>query len=140
MIAAAQRNVNKSLQGMDERVFADTGKVGPSLLNEWELKAHAAAQAKSDDRMENYGKVNIGGGKFINQSQVDLIAKKNVQPVLDEINEKAEKERERQATLKVEQENQKRTEAEKKTREKEEKEINKKLKRRFIYKSVVHSI
>ena len=86
LIAAAQRNVTKSLHGMDEKVFAETGKIGPSLLSEWEVKAHAAAQAKSESRMENYGKVNIGGGKFINQSAIDLIAQKNVKPVLDEIN------------------------------------------------------
>ena len=129
LIAVAQRNVTKSLHGMDEKVFADTGKVAPSLLSEWEVKAHAAAQAKSDTRMENYGKVNIGGGKFINQSEVNLVAAKNVQPVLDEISEKAAAERERQAAIKAEQELQQRKAAEKKARDKDEKEINKKLKR-----------
>jgi hypothetical protein len=132
LIAAAQRNVTKSLHGMDEKVFAETGKIGPSLLSEWEVKAHAAAQAKSESRMENYGKVNIGGGKFVNQSAIDLIAHKNVQPVLDEINEKAEQERVRQAEIKLEQDTQKRKEAEKKVQEKEKKDINKKLKRKFI--------
>ncbi|KUJ15566.1 uncharacterized protein LY89DRAFT_686282 [Mollisia scopiformis] len=127
LIAAAQRNVTKSLHNMDERVFQDTGKIAPSLLSEWEVKAHAAAQAKSDTRMENHGKIHIGGGQFINQSAVDLVAARNVQPVLDEINEKAEAERERQAALKLEQETQKRKAAEKKMREKEEKDINKKL-------------
>jgi hypothetical protein len=130
LIAAAQRNVTKSLHGMDEKVFRDTGKVAPSLLSEWEAKAHAAAQAKSDTRMENYGKVHIGGGQFINQSAVDLVAARNVQPVLDEINEKAEVERERQATIKAEKEEEQRKGAEKKAREREEKEINKKLKRK----------
>ncbi|RDW68468.1 hypothetical protein BP5796_09125 [Coleophoma crateriformis] len=128
LIAVAQRNVTKSLHGMDEKVFADTGKVAPSLLTEWELKAHAAAQAKSETRMENYGKVNIGGGKFMNQSEINLVAARNVQPVLDEINEKAEKERIRQAELKLEHETQARKTAEKKAHEKEVKDINKKLK------------
>ncbi len=133
LIAAAQRNVTKSLHGMDERVFADTGKIAPSLLNEWEVKAHAAAQANSNTRMENHGKVHIGGGKFINQSEIDLVASRNVQPVLDEINEKAEAERERQAAIKLEQETQARKAAEKKTRDKEQKEIDKKLKRKLIW-------
>ncbi|KAH7409074.1 hypothetical protein BKA64DRAFT_639389 [Cadophora sp. MPI-SDFR-AT-0126] len=127
LIAAAQRNVTKSLHGMDEKVFADTGKIAPSLLNEWEVKAHAAAQANSDTRMENHGKVHIGGGKFIDQSEINQVAARNVQPVLDEINEKAEAERERQAALKAEQETQQRKAAEKKAREKEQKEIEKKL-------------
>jgi hypothetical protein len=135
LIAAAQRNVTKSLHGMDEKVFADTGKVAPSLLSEWEVKAHAAAQAKSDTRMENYGKINIGGGKFINQSAVDLVAQKNVQPVLDEINEKAQAERERVAAAKMEQETQARKAAEQKAREREKKEIEKKLKR-MLYPKV----
>lgn len=133
LIAAAQRNVTKSLHGMDERVFAETGKVAPSLLSEWEVKAHAAAQAKSEERMQNHGMVHIGGGKFINQSEIDQVAARNVQPVLDEINEKAAAERERQAALKMEQESQARMAAEKKTREKESKDINKKLRRKFSF-------
>jgi hypothetical protein len=128
LMAAAQRNVRASLQGMDERVFKETGKVSPSMLNEWEVKAHAAAQKKSDSRMENHGKVNIGGGKFVDQSTVDAAAARNVQPVLDEINAKAEKERVRQAELKLDQEASKRAAEAQKTREKEVKEINRKLK------------
>ncbi|CZT02581.1 uncharacterized protein RCO7_09426 [Rhynchosporium graminicola] len=127
LIAAAQRNVRRSMHGMDERVFNDTGKIAPSLLDEWEVKAHAAAQAKSDSRMENHGKVHIGGGKFINQSEINLVAARNVQPVLDEITEKAEVARERQAAIKAEQETQQRKAADKKAREKEQKEIEKKL-------------
>lgn len=129
LIAVAQRNVTKSLHNMDEKVFADTGKVAPSLLNEWEVKAHAAAQANSKSRMENYGKVNIGGGVFVNQSAIDLVAAKNVQPLLDEINEKAEQERVRQAELKLEKETAQRKAADKKIQEKELQGINKKLKR-----------
>ncbi|PQE34007.1 Eisosome 1 protein [Rutstroemia sp. NJR-2017a WRK4] len=128
LLAAAQRNVNKSLHGMDERVFAETGKVAPSLLDEWELKAHAAAQAKSEARMENYGKVDIGGGKFVDRSIVEAAAAKNVQPVLDELNEKAEVERERQAALQLERDTQRRKAEQTKVREKESKEIAKKLK------------
>lgn len=135
LIAAAQRNVTKSLHGMDEKVFADTGKVAPSLLSEWEVKAHAAAQAKSDTRMENYGKVHIGGGKYIDQSEVDAVARSNVRPVLDEINEKAAAQRERQAAIKAEQEENARKASEKKQREKESKAINKKLKRKSSVKS-----
>jgi len=128
LIAAAQRNVTKRLHGMDEKVFAETGQVGPSLLSDWEVKAHATAQAKSDSRMENYGKIDIGGGKFVDQEAVTLIAQRNVQPVLDEINAKAEAEREKQAALKVEQDAQAAKSAEKKARDRETKETNKKLK------------
>jgi hypothetical protein len=133
LIAAAQRNVTKRLHGMDEKVFQDTGKIPPSLLSEWEVKAHTAAQEKSANRMENYGKVHVGGGKFVDQSEVDQVAQKNVQPVLDEIQEKAEAERERQATLKAEQEAEAKKAAEKKVKDRESKEMNRKIKRKLIF-------
>lgn len=135
LIAAAQRNVTKQLQGIDERVFADTGKVPPSLLSEWEAKADAAARERGDSRMETetYGKVHIGGGKFIDQSDIDEIAQRNVQPVLDEIQEEADAERERQAAIKAEKETEAWKTSERNMREKESKEINKKLKRKSIF-------
>lgn len=133
LMAAAQRNVTASLHGMDERVFKDTGKIPPSMLNEWEVKAHAAAQKNSDSRMENYGKINIGGGKFIDRGAVEAIAARNVQPVLDEINAKAELERIRQAEVKLEQEASKRSAEAQKSREREVREINRKLKGTFSF-------
>ena len=131
LIAAAQRNVNKQMHGLDEQVFAQTGKVGPSLLEEWERKAHTAAQAKSEARMENYGKVDIGGGKFMNQSEVDAVAARNVQPVLDEINEKTEMNREKEATQKLEREANAKRAADLKARDKDAKAIHKKLARKW---------
>lgn len=131
LLAVAQRNVNKQMHGMDEQVFESTGKVGPALLEDWERKAQATAQAKSDARMENHGKVNVGGGMFINQSDVDAVAARNVQPVLDDINEKAEISREKQAALKAEQEKNAKLAAETKMREQESKAINKQLARKF---------
>jgi len=128
LIAVAQANVTKRLSGMDEKVFKETGKASPALLSAWEVKAHAAAQAKSDARMEHHGMIHIGGGKFVNQSEIDAVAQRNVQPVLDEINEKAEISREKQEAAKMEQETIARKAAEKKQREKESKAIEKKLK------------
>ncbi|QSZ29362.1 hypothetical protein DSL72_003876 [Monilinia vaccinii-corymbosi] len=128
LIAAAQRKVNEDLHNMDEQVFADTGKVAPSLLSEWELKAHQAAQAKCEARLGNFGKVDIGGGKFVDQSVIDAAAAKKIQPVLDEMGKKADAQRFRDAELKLDEQNQKRKSQEAKAREKESKEISKKLK------------
>ncbi|KAG4034840.1 hypothetical protein MFRU_002g01900 [Monilinia fructicola] len=128
LIAAAQRKVHQDLHTMDEQVFADTGKVAPSLLSEWELKAHQAAQAKSEARLENFGKVDIGGGKFVDQSVIDAAAAKKIQPVLDEMDNKVDAKRYREAELKLEEENRRRKSQEAKAREKESKEITKKLK------------
>ncbi|TEY48385.1 hypothetical protein BOTCAL_0294g00130 [Botryotinia calthae] len=87
--AAAKRNVNKDIHEMDKQVFKNTGKVAPSLLTEWELKAHEAAQAQSKARMENFGKVDIGGVKFVDQSKEEKeIIKKLKQQEKDEEKER----------------------------------------------------
>ncbi|KAI9158774.1 Eisosome protein 1 [Paramyrothecium foliicola] len=128
LLAAAQRNVKARLQGMDEKVYQETGMVNPSMLDTWELKAQAAAQTRHETRTVNKGKVDIGGGRFMDPEEVDAIAAKRVQPVLDDINEKAEAERERQAILRLEEEARKAEQEKQKTRDREIKEINKKLK------------
>lgn len=107
LLAAAQRNVRATMDGMDERMYRETGRVTPAKLNEWELKAHAAAQARSDARIlagDTTGKVDLGAGKYMDRDKVEEIAAKRVQPVLDEINEKAELERKRIVALREEQE------------------------------------
>ena len=103
LMAIAQKNVTSRMHGMDERVFADTGKASPALQTEWEAKANARAQADSQARMVNYGKVNIGGGKYLDQSEIDAIAAARVQPTLDEITAKAEKQRARDEEIRLEQ-------------------------------------
>ncbi|KAI8714234.1 hypothetical protein NCS52_01143000 [Fusarium sp. LHS14.1] len=128
LLAAAQRNVKARLQGMDEKVYHETGMVNPTLLNEWELKAHQVATSSHNARNENKGKVDIGGGKFMDPHEVNTIAAKRVKPVLDDINEKAEAERERLAVLKLEEEAKKAEQEKQKAREREIKEITKKLK------------
>lgn len=128
VLAAAQRNVRAQLKGMDDKVFNDTGKLPPPRkLSEWELKAHEAAQSMHNSRNENKGKVNMGGGMFMSPEDVDAIAHQKVQPLLDEINEKAAIERERQEILKSEAEAKKRDEEKAKERDREIKEINKKI-------------
>ncbi|KLU90014.1 hypothetical protein MAPG_08981 [Magnaporthiopsis poae ATCC 64411] len=158
LLAAARRNVKLQLEGIDRKVLADSGKVPPSLLGEWEAKAHAAALARTGGgsasasspppppmpgltvtpKLEsnladirsgsNAGKIDIGGGKFMDQTEIDEIAARRVQPFLDEINDKAEKEMERLAALRVE-EDRKRAEVEgKRAQEREIKENLEKLK------------
>ncbi|KAG6012955.1 hypothetical protein E4U54_007201 [Claviceps lovelessii] len=128
LLAAAQRNVKARLHGMDEKVYNDTGRANPSLITDWEAKAQKAAQTRLDSRTENKDKIDIGGGMFMTQQEIDAIASKRIQPVLDNINDKAETERARQEVLKLE-EQARREEAEKqKSREREAKEIVKKTK------------
>ncbi|KAL8943247.1 MAG: hypothetical protein Q9211_001065 [Gyalolechia sp. 1 TL-2023] len=119
LLEAAHRNVKASMTGMDERVFNDTGKASPAMVEDWEAKAKARAKADSDARMVNHGRVNIGGGKYLDQSEVDAIAAGRVQPTLDEITEKAEKQRARDEELRQQQEERERIAAEKVADQKE---------------------
>lgn len=102
LMAAAQRNVKASLHGIDERVYAETGKASPAMMSDWEAKANARAKADSDARMVNHGRVDIGGGKYLSQSEIDAIAARRVQPTLDEITKKAENQRARDEQLQLE--------------------------------------
>lgn len=106
LLNAAKRNVKATMDSMDEKMYRDTGRVLPSKLNEWDLKAYAAAQARSDARLagDMTGKVDLGAGTYMDRDKVDEIAAKRVQPVLDEINEKSELERQRIVALREEQE------------------------------------
>lgn len=150
LLSAARRNVRAQLEGIDRKVIADTGMVSPSMKAEWEAKAQALARAKSHPefmvattpssnalgvdgnadgkRAVPAGKVDIGGGKYMDQSEIDEIAARRVQPFLDEINEKAEKERERLAAIKAEQDAKREAEELEKAREREVKELHDKIK------------
>ena len=108
LLAAAQRNVRASMHSMDEEVLQETGKSSPAQREEWAAKAKEKDQADSTARMENYGKVHIGGGKYLDQADVDAVARSRIQPTLDDINEKAEAQRAREAEIKLEQEEQQR--------------------------------
>jgi len=132
LMAAAQRNVAARLHGMDEKVFAETGKVSPAMMEEWETKANARAQADSKTRMVNHGKVNIGGGKYLDQAEVDAIALARVQPTLDEIDAKAEKQRAREEEIRLANEERKRLGRDEKRRELELKAEQKRAKGMLI--------
>ncbi|KAI9894477.1 MAG: hypothetical protein M1814_003235 [Vezdaea aestivalis] len=128
LMAAAQRNVQTSMSGMDKKIFEDTGRIAPSLIQDWEAKARTAAENESKSRMVNHGKVDIGGGKFLDQEDVNAVAARNVQPLLDDINEKAEIHRARQEELRLEEEERKRVAKVEKERQEDLKAAEKKVK------------
>ena len=131
LMAAAQRNVRASMTAQDERVFNETGKVSPAMTAEWEVKAKAKAKADSEARLVNHGMVNIGGGKYLDQSEVDAIAAAKVQPTLDEITETAEKHRARDEELRQQQLERERIAAEKAADDRERAAKTKEEWRRF---------
>ncbi|KAF1355102.1 hypothetical protein BDV97DRAFT_97222 [Delphinella strobiligena] len=108
LLAAAERKVQAQMHSMDERVFQETGKVSPAMLESWEAKARAKANADSQVRQKNFGKVNIGGGRYMDQSELDAIAQARLQPTLNEIGESAEKRRAADEERRLEEEENKR--------------------------------
>lgn len=102
LMAVAQRNVKASMHGIDEKVHFETGKVSPAMLQSWEDQAHARAEADSKARLAKHGMINIGGGKYLDQSEIDAIAVQKVQPTLDEITEKVQRQKARDEQLRQE--------------------------------------
>ncbi|KAF1945427.1 hypothetical protein EJ02DRAFT_500692 [Clathrospora elynae] len=91
LMAAAQRKVQAQMQGMDKKIFDETGKMSSTMVDDWDEKAKKRAVANSEQRMENHGRVHIGNGKWMDQTEIDAIAQARIQPTLDEITEKTEK-------------------------------------------------
>ena len=116
LLEQARKNVDKSINAMDEKVFSDTGKMSTQQRELWEKTARDRAQRESDERMVNHGKVHIGGGKYMDQSEIDAIARTRLQPTLDDISEKAEKQRARDEEIRQAEEQRKREAEAEKTR------------------------
>ena len=135
LLAAAQRNVRANMDAQDQRVFSETGKVSPAMMAEWEAKARAKAELDSSARLANHGMVNIGGGKFLDQSEVDAIAAAKVQPTLDDITENAERQRARDEEIRQQQLERQRIASEKTADDKERESKTKDEWRRFRGKS-----
>lgn len=131
LFAAAERKVHAQMHTMDEKVFMETGKVSPAMMEEWEAKARAKAAEQSEKRMENHGKVHVGGGRFIDQSEIDAIAASKVAPTLNEISEAAEAQRARDAEQRLDEEEKKRLAAVERERETERKAEEKRIKSKW---------
>ncbi|KAF2185012.1 hypothetical protein K469DRAFT_708272 [Zopfia rhizophila CBS 207.26] len=108
LLAAAERKVQAQMQGIDKKIFEETGKMSPAMIEEWDAKARAKAAASSEARMENHGKVHIGHGKFVDQADIDAVAAARIQPTLDEITEKTEKRKAEEEEMRLDQEEKKR--------------------------------
>lgn len=132
LLAAAERNVHKSMNNMDERVFQSTGKVSQAKMDEWAAKAREKAQRDAELRGQNHGKTHIGGGKFMDQAAIEAIAQSRLQPTLDAINDTAEKKRARDEEIRLDKEEQERQKRNEKQKHKEEKDEQKQIKRKSL--------
>ncbi|KAF8539636.1 hypothetical protein BDD12DRAFT_805134 [Trichophaea hybrida] len=88
LMSTARKNVQTRLSEQDRQIAKSRAS-----RKDWLPKATEIAQRQSDQRMQrtqNHGKVDIGGGKYMTQEEIDRIAERNVRPVIDDINERAE--------------------------------------------------
>ncbi|KAI0397274.1 hypothetical protein F5Y17DRAFT_415949 [Xylariaceae sp. FL0594] len=128
LLAAARRNVHERLRGMDEKIASETGMMPPSTRTQWEQKARAVAHTRASSRgIPHPGKIDLGSGKYMDQEEINAIAAQRIQPILDEINEKAELERARQLELRLDAERKKDEREAERVREKEVHDYQKKL-------------
>ncbi|ODV89463.1 hypothetical protein CANCADRAFT_139801 [Tortispora caseinolytica NRRL Y-17796] len=99
VMTVAKANVDKRLISMEKDM------VYRNIYHDKKLNdiALSIAEKGSKERLEKHGKIDMGGGLFMTQSEIEAIAQKNVQPVLDEITEAAAVERARQEEIKAQQ-------------------------------------
>ncbi|RPB28866.1 hypothetical protein L211DRAFT_844922 [Terfezia boudieri ATCC MYA-4762] len=132
LLEVAKRNVSRRLARIDLQV-AD--KKGLSYHKDWDDQAMRIAES----RIQNtngfrttspglHGKIDIGGGRLVDAKEVERVALRNVQPVLEEITVKAEAERARVAVERAEVEERKRLENLEKEKNREVKEEKKNVK------------
>jgi hypothetical protein len=104
LMEIAQRNVNAAIHDMDEKVYARTGKPSPHMQREWEERAQEKAQTESDARMANYGRISLGGQKYVDEADVEAIARSRIQPTLDEITDRVEEQKAREVEQRLDEE------------------------------------
>ncbi|PSK55381.1 hypothetical protein B9Z65_2770 [Elsinoe australis] len=121
LLAAAEKKVQAQMKTMDDKLYAETGKVSQAKQDEWDAKAREKATRDSAKRTEHFGKQDIGGGRYMEQSEIEAIAAARLKPTLDEINENAEKRRARDEEIRLDQEEKKRQEMSEKQKERESK-------------------
>lgn len=133
LLAAAQRKVHEQLKIMDAKIATETGMVAPSTLTQWELKARAVAHSRALQKgSRQQGKVDIGAGITMDQEDINAIAARRIQPILDEINAKAESEHTRQLEARLETERKREDHEAEKSRQREIQDTQKKLKRELV--------
>ncbi|KAG8623193.1 hypothetical protein KVT40_008169 [Elsinoe batatas] len=125
LLAAAEKKVQAQMRTMDDKLYAEKGKVSQAKLDEWQALSYEKAARDSAKRTENFGKADLGGGKFMEQSEIEAIAAARLKPTLDEINENAEKRRARDEEIRLDMEEKKRQEMSERQREREVKMLQK---------------
>ncbi|KAJ5961037.1 uncharacterized protein N7479_008187 [Penicillium vulpinum] len=128
LMQAARRNVEQTIQAMEARVYADTGRAPPSVQREWDevTQERVRLEAESFEAAPTTGdRVNIGGQTYMDMADVDAVARSRLQPALDEITDNAELRRAHEIEARLDAEEEQRHAAVEREREAEVKELEK---------------
>ena len=121
LMAAAEKRVHDRMHDMDEKVFLETGKPSQSMMDEWEAKAREKAEKNRTERAQHPGQTHIGGGKYMDQSEIEAIAAARLKPTFDELNDTADKKRARDEEIRVERDRQETARMDEKMKDRESK-------------------
>ncbi|KAI5811525.1 hypothetical protein DFH27DRAFT_33010 [Peziza echinospora] len=124
IMETARRNVEKRLALVDHQVAQKRGLRHRTDREMQSLRQAEERSAGSTERRNN-GRINIGGGRYVDEALVTEAASRNLKPVLEDITARAEAQRARDAAERAEIEERKRQEAQNKEREREMKEARK---------------
>ncbi|EKV08443.1 hypothetical protein PDIG_59040 [Penicillium digitatum PHI26] len=131
LMQAARRNVDRTLQDMEAQVYANTGRAPPSVQKGWDEVAQERVRREAEDfeaATTQDNRVNIGGQKYMEQADIDAVARSRLQPTLDEITENAELRRAHDIEARLDAEEEQRHAAVERQREAEVKELEKQQK------------
>jgi len=87
LMNAAKKNVQARLSLQDQQIAERKGIV---CSGEWTSRATEIAQRKLEQPKRHPGQVDIGGGAYMDQAEIDRIAERNVRPVIAAIDERAD--------------------------------------------------
>jgi len=128
LMQAARRNVDATLQDMDARFYANTGRAPPSVQKDWDEVAQGRVrrEAEASELAAAQGdRVNIGGQRYMDMADVEAVARTRLQPALDEITDDAEQRRAHDVEVRLDAEEEQRHAAIERQREAELRELEK---------------
>ncbi|PYH29727.1 uncharacterized protein BO87DRAFT_368558 [Aspergillus neoniger CBS 115656] len=113
LMEAARRNVDATIQDMEMRVYAETGRAPAAMQKELEETAllRAKERQETDAQYQFADRVNISSQKYVDMADVEALARSRLQPTFDEITDRAETKRAREMEQRLDQEEAERREA-----------------------------
>lgn len=134
LMQAARRNVDQTLQDMESRVYANTGRAPPSVQKGWDEIAQERVRQEAEalePATQNRDRVKIGSQQYMDYADVEAVARSRLQPALDEITENAEQQRADDLEARLDAEEKQRHDAVERQREAELRELEKQDKSSF---------